>query len=148
MADEAPEQVQAEVKSEPEHPICVADKSLGLLFDYTKFHIGCYLTLTGSYIAAASIKFGSTSAPVLNVNLCLMWPAIFCFMFAGFAGGTIASSITQTTACCTKKFLNEEIGPWDLKPFKAKTWTWIEHTTFWVGMILAVFSIGLAGKHC
>ena len=31
-------------------------KSLEMLFDYTKFHIGLYLTLASAYIAVVSLK--------------------------------------------------------------------------------------------
>ena len=33
-------------------------KSLELLFDYTKFHIGLYLTVTAGYLAVATVKTG------------------------------------------------------------------------------------------
>src|ERR1700733_11888953 len=82
-------------------------KSLEMLFDYTKFHIGLYLTLTASYIAVASIKIGESFAVTINHRL--MWPAVVCFMIAGLAGGVIASSITQTQAPSALKFLDEAI---------------------------------------
>jgi len=34
----------------------VESKSLELLFEYTKFHIGVYLTLTASYVTIATVK--------------------------------------------------------------------------------------------
>jgi hypothetical protein len=116
-------------------------KSLELLFDYTKFHIGLYLTLTASYIAATAIKKG-TDEFALSIDPGLFWPAVSCFMIAGLAGGVIASSITQTKARSSQEFLDEKVGPWDWKRlhFRARVWTWIEHTTFWVGLVLAAIS--------
>jgi len=113
-------------------------KSLELLFDYTKFHIGLYLTLTASYVAVTSIK-----VVALNIDQRLVWPAVICFMAAGLAGGVIASSITHTQARCSKEFLAERIGPWEMKwlHFRARIWTWIEHTAFWVGLVLAALSV-------
>ena len=113
-------------------------KSLELLFDYTKFHIGLYLTLTASYIAATSSAFLG-----LNIDKRLVCAAVICFMTAGLAGGVIASSITQTQARCSEEFLSERIGPWEMKwlHFRARIWTWIEHTAFWVGLVLAALSI-------
>lgn len=35
-------------------------KSLDTLFDYTKFHIGVYVTLTGSYLTASVAKLEAT----------------------------------------------------------------------------------------
>ena len=69
-------------------------KSLELLYDYTKFHIGIYLALTASYITVATIKIDD-SFVLLNPNPYFVWPAIIAFMVAGLAGGVIVSSITQ-----------------------------------------------------
>lgn len=120
-------------------------KSLELLFDYTKFHIGLYLTLTASYIAVNSVKSGAN--PVVNIDHTLFWPAVVCFMAAGLAGGVIASSITQTDARSSIEFLEKEIGPWEVKWLRltARIWTWIEHTTFWVGLVLATLSVHTSG---
>jgi len=115
-------------------------KSVELLFDYTKFHIGLYLTLTASYLTVATAKINEK--PLLNLNQRYFWVAIVAFMVAGLAGGMIASSITQTKARSSAEFLEEPIGPWDWKPvfFRARVWTWIEHTSFWVGLIAAALS--------
>jgi hypothetical protein len=116
-----------------------AQKSLDRLFDYTKFHIGLYLTLTASYVAVTSMKNGSVS--LLNVDKIWFRCAVVCFMLAGLAGGVIASSITQTGCRSTKSFLAERIGPWNTTIFEARTWTWIEHTSFWIGLVLALMSV-------
>ena len=118
-----------------------AEKRLELLFDYTKFHIGLYLTLTASYIALATAEIGNE--PILTIrHEFFFWAAIVAFMVAGLSGGVIASSITQTSARDSDEFLNEPIGPWEWKRlhFQARKWTWIEHTSFWVGLIAAVVS--------
>ena len=66
-------------------------KSLELLFDYTKFHIGLYLTLTSSYLVVATAKVDNK----LVFTLCpdFLWPAVLAFMLAGLAGGVIANII-------------------------------------------------------
>jgi hypothetical protein len=114
-------------------------KSLDRLFDYTKFHIGLYLTLTTSYVAVASLKNGNEF--LFKIDPRLFWPATVCFMLAGLAGGIIASSLTQTQARSTATFLTERLGPWSTKVFETRTWTWIEHTAFWLGLVLALFSL-------
>lgn len=47
-----------EQKIELAAEIAAKQKSLELLFDYTKFHIGLYLTLTAAYVAVATAKIG------------------------------------------------------------------------------------------
>ncbi len=115
-------------------------KSLELLFDYTKFHIGLYLTLTAAYITVATAKINEK--PLLTLDPRFFWPAIVAFMVAGLAGGVIASSITQTQKRSSQEFLEEPTGPWNWKKihFRAQIWTYIEHTAFWIGLIAAVFS--------
>lgn len=117
-------------------------KSLELLFDYTKFHIGLYVTLTAAYVAVATAKVNDK--PIFSLREEFLWPAVLAFMIAGMAGGVIASSITQSTARSSAEFLSRPIGPWEISRihFRARTWTWIEHTSFWIGLILAAFSFG------
>jgi hypothetical protein len=113
-------------------------KSVELLYDYTKFHIGVYITLTASYITVASIKVHDN--PVLEVNPILLCPAVLAFLLAGFAGGVIISSITQSVGKGSPEFLETKIGPWRSELFRARTWTYVEHNAFWVGLIMAILS--------
>jgi len=123
-------------------------RSLDLLFDYTKFHIGLYLSLSSAFITVASVKRGETF--VLNVNRNCVWLAIAGFMVAGFAGGVIASSITQCfgyvqstlpgRCSSTEAFLGQRLGPMEVKWFFGRTWTQIEHGAFWFGLLMAAAS--------
>lgn len=115
-------------------------KSLELLFEYTKFHIGIYLTMTSIYVGLATLTVNNKLA--LHINQYLLWIAIVFTMLAGLAGGVIVSSITQINSNKTSEFLECSIGPWDWKRlhFHALKWTYIEHSSFWVGLICAVFS--------
>ena len=115
-------------------------KSLELLYDYTKFHIGVYLTVAGAYITAAFATVNNL--PVLPLNLYLLGPAVVFTMVAGFAGGVIVSSLTQWHSGGTTDFLHSKIGPWDwhLLWFRGKSWTYIEHTAFWLGLLAAAAS--------
>ena len=108
-------------------------KSLELLFDYTKFHIGLYLTLAAAYMAAASLQFDNRQ--LIQLDLRLVVPALMSFMIAGLAGGWIASSITQTEARSAICFLKTDIGL-----FRARIWMRIEHIMFWLGLVLAACS--------
>jgi hypothetical protein len=122
-------------------------KSLELLFDYTKFHIGVYLTLASSFITVASLKKGD--GYVVALRMPLVWVTILFFMLAGLAGGVVISTITQcygieipsSPAKCTstKDLLQSYIGPWNWTAVQltGRTWTYIEHTSFWLGLISA-----------
>lgn len=123
-------------------------KSLELLYDYTKFHIGVYLTLTSAYVAVASIKVkdGGTGNPIeyLETNSWLVVIAVCFFVIAGLAGGIIVSSITQFTGGGSNEFLATPLGPWGAKiHLMGRTWTYIEHTSFWLGLFAAIGSIAL-----
>jgi hypothetical protein len=115
-------------------------RSLELLFDYTKFHIGVYLTLTASYLTAATAKLNDK--PVLTLRPTFFWIAVIAFLVAGLAGGVIASSITQTNARSSADFLEEETGLWVWRASfcPARDWARLEHTSFWLGLIAAVLS--------
>lgn len=125
-------------------------KSLELLYDYTKFHIGLYLTLTASYVTVATIKVaeasGGKATQFLETNRPLMVLAVLCFLVAGLAAGVIASSITQHLGGSSNDFLERELGPWHLKWGKGLYWTWWEHTAFWLGILAATLSIMLPLK--
>lgn len=115
-------------------------KSLELLFEYTKFHIGVYLTLTSVYVAIATLEINDKLA--LAINPYLLGLSILATMLAGLAGGVIIGSITQIESSRSSEFLECAIGPWELKRcrFHARKWTYVEHTSFWIGLISAVLS--------
>jgi hypothetical protein len=119
------------------------DTGLELLFDYTKFHIGVYLTLAAAYITLATSKIGDT-LPKLNPYF--VWPAVIFIIIAGFAGGVIASSITQCGCTTVADFLNQSTGPWDTHLLTGWWWTYIEHTTFWIGIVCVVLSFAFSER--
>jgi hypothetical protein len=119
--------------------------SLQMLYDYTKFHIGVYLTLTASYITASSVDItaiGGSKHGLLPANQYFMSIAIFSFLLAGLAGGVIVSSITQCVGGSSVEFLNTRIGPWNAKLINGlgRNWTYVEHTSFWIGLVAAIAS--------
>ena len=125
-------------------------KSLELLYDYTKFHIGVYLTMATTFIAIANIKKGDSLLLDLRPGF-VLW-AVGMLLVAGFAGGVIVSSITQCyslvardalPACSSAAaFLKAEHGPWHLTAVYVPGlyWTWLEHTSFWLGLGFALLS--------
>ncbi len=69
-------------------------KGLELLFDYTKFHIGVYLTMASAFITIASLKKGENF--VLELRTLPVWLAVGSFFIAGLSGGIIVSSIVTS----------------------------------------------------
>jgi hypothetical protein len=111
---------------------------LKLLFDYTKFHVGLYAavaTIFGALIAAdkAQLKFEPT----------LLFASVIFICIAGLAGGLIASSISGYDGYTN--FWDAKIAPywWPNDGSRPKYWTYIEHTAFWISVVLAILSIGV-----
>ena len=112
-----------------------------LLFDYTKFHIGLYTTVTAAYIAVMASDYGKRVFFVPDRRL--VWSAVVMFLVAGFAGGIIASSCPHYPRL--DALMAAKIAPFtDRRGFTGRTWTYIEHTAFWVGIILAILSFACA----
>ena len=115
--------------------------SLSLLFEYTKFHIGVYLTMTSAYIGFATLIINNK----LEFKIQWAWlsVAVLATMVAGVAGGVIISSVTQLESTKTSDFLCCKIGPWNWKRahFPAQNWIYLEHTSFWLGLISAILSL-------
>lgn len=120
-------------------------KSLELLYDYTKFHIGIYITLSSAYLTLIALKTKpelGRAQLFIDLNPYAAGLAMACFMLAGFAGGVIVSSITQYAGPGgTAAFLKTDLGPWNTTWGPGQKWTYVEHTSFWVGMFAAVASV-------
>jgi hypothetical protein len=112
-------------------------KSLELLFDYTKFHIGVYLTLTATYITLATSKVGEI---LPKLNPCAAGFAVICFLIAGIAGGMIGSHIPECDCASATAFMGQSLDVWWFVTFPARRWAAIEHNAFWVGIIAALLS--------
>lgn len=152
----APNEPQAEtISPSSEEDIgnfAAGTKSLELLYDYTKFHIGVYLTMASAFMTAIALKQGGENAKLLlPVCVPMVLVAVVFITIAGFAGGVIVSSITQSKTGGSAAFLRSEIGPWhsDKKwlRYKALSWTELEHTAFWIGLGFAALAF-LLGEGC
>jgi hypothetical protein len=108
-------------------------KRLERLYDYTKFHIGVYLTLVGAFVAAMADKVGI-------VDPCSRWffmPAIAAMLLAGVAGGVIASHLPE--AGTFSEFEKQRIS--FLKRWFRRRYVWwakVEHRAFWIGILWAL----------
>ena len=103
-----------------------------LLFDYTKFHIGVYLTLASALIAA----FASKATEDWVVNRSLIKVGIAFIVVAGVAGGVVGSSVPYFAR--STDIYRERTGPLSFTWLSIRWWTHIEHAGFWVGLLLVL----------
>jgi hypothetical protein len=109
------------------------DKRLDRLLEYTKFHIGSYLSIGGGLVALIGSASKAQEQAFLSrlvgspgaLALALVLMAI-----AGLSGGVIAS-------CCTQNHTFESVwhkrqGPYKAEWIKGQTWACIEHISFWL----------------
>jgi len=101
--------------------------------DYTKFHIGIYISLTAAAIALVEIK--PEMAGFVSIKI-----AIACFVIAGTSGGVIAGNIPLYGAWTD--FEEAPIGPWGCSIWRFRRWAHIEHTAFWIGVLAVVLELG------
>ena len=107
---------------------------LKLLMDYTKFHIGMYITLCTGLIAV--LKFLGDKAP--GFNPFLLW-TLGLFVVAGAAGGLVGSSIPYFRSF--DDLMTAWLGPWDFKWITGRWCTHLEHSAFWLGILVAVIGV-------
>jgi hypothetical protein len=113
-------------------------EQLKLLFDYTKFHIGLYTTLAAALVAT----LGSNSAKNWEVNRWLIAAAVVCIAFAGVFGGIVAASLPALTK--SDNLWGEKTGPYGIKRVEVRTWTYLEHSAFWLAIILVLVAFAPA----
>lgn len=107
-----------------------------LLFDYTKFHIGLYATLAAGLIALVNTAFGKS----LDLQRSFVWAAVLFIALAGLAGGVIASSLPWFQDIAD--FRTTLLGPFRLRIMSGEYWTYLEHTSFWLGIGSILIAFG------
>lgn len=106
-----------------------------LLFDYTKFHIGLYSTFASAVLALLAGTFADGWAICRTLLALSLLP----IAIAGLAGGVIASSLPHMFG--TKNILGEPIGPLMFEKWKLKSWTYLEHSSFWIAFLMAAAAL-------
>ena len=115
------------------------DGRLDRLFNYTKFHIGIYLSIGGGiaalfgsaeHVEGLKKVIGSPSALLIG---------LVCMAIAGFAGGIIASSTTQHRLF--ENLWDHPTGPFRAEWMTGEWWAFIEHAAFWAGLIAIVVAV-------
>jgi drug/metabolite transporter (DMT)-like permease len=108
------------------------------IYDYAKFHIGLYATVSTALIAVISFVEE-------NVRGRYFWcyvGVLGCFLLAGVGGGLVASHIVYTdwdsddAAAMLKEFKvgTLEVCKWN----RYKVYSLIEHYAFWAGILWGI----------
>lgn len=127
------------------------DKQLERLYDYTKFHIGIYLSaaagLTTLITAAASKDF---KREFFQKSIGQHWAlalALVLMVAAGAAGGVIATATIDSKTY--DEFKSNYHGAFGFKLFNGTTWVIIEHRCFWLSLVfMAVVIFSAPGVLC
>jgi len=75
------------------------------------------------------------TAVQIHVIPALLWGAIVLIGIAGLAGGIIASTLPHEDSL--KHFWETPTGPFGCPLLRGEYWTYVEHTAFWIGIVLA-----------
>lgn len=116
------------------------DKRLERLYDYTKFHIGIYLSVAAGLAALISLAADHKLAPILGV---IRFPSLFGLAFLAMVVAGVAGAFVATTAIRVPTyddFKKQTRGTRRLE-FKAETWVTIEHYSFWLSLFLIALGV-------
>jgi hypothetical protein len=126
----------------------VDDKRLERLYDYTKFHLGIYLSVAGG-LAALIGSLANDKAAAFFVALVgspiLVGIALLLMMAAGACGGIVASSIAESKTFT--EFSDAPQGPsWLRRGLTGRTWVALEHGFFWGSLVFLLASVLASGQ--
>lgn len=117
------------------------DKRLERIYDYTKFHIGIYLSFASGVAALLGSKEAGWFITTLIGNVYLLYASFGLLVIAGMCGGMVATSITESVSF--SDFWDKDYAPPTI-PFwtgKGKTWVAREHAFFWASLLMLAASI-------
>jgi hypothetical protein len=115
-----------------------ADHRLERLYDYTKFHIGIYITAGTSMVAILSAGRQSSFLTALIKQPALLACAFALMVIAGVCGGVIVSKCS--TAETFSEVWDNPIGPWGLQLWPGSRWATVEHLSFWISLLLVAIA--------
>jgi MFS family permease len=116
-------------------------EQLKQIYDYAKFHIGLYATVSTALIAIMSFVSNEAKARYRNYFIAVL----ICFLMAGIGGGLVASHIAYTdwsSPAASDMFAGFTTGTFE-------NWHWsgykmasvVEHYFFWLGIIIGVIGL-------
>ena len=110
------------------------DKRLERLYDYTKFHIGIYLSAAAGLVTLMSTAAESAAKRTYLASLIGLPRALaasfILLVVAGIAGALVATSAIRSTSY--ESLLEMRRG---LIPLPCRCWISIEHYSFWLSLI-------------
>jgi hypothetical protein len=113
-------------------------EKLKMLLEYTKFHLGLYLSLLAAIVAFLSTELGP---PPGSTAARLLFASVLLFALAGGFGGIIgASSVAYDSYT---EFMKTRVGPWGVPLMEARTCASLEHSVFWIGVIVMLAGLWL-----
>lgn len=119
------------------------DKRLERLYDYTKFHIGIYLsTAAGIATLLGSEKTGWFIAALITENNKIpLYFALGLMILAGMCGAVVASSTIEHQKF--EDFWHKPQGPQSVPFLRANGATWAawEHFFFWISLLVLSVSV-------
>jgi hypothetical protein len=119
------------------------DKRLERLYDYTKFHIGIYLSSASGLVAVigslANDKGGEFLVALVGSPIALGF-SLFFMIAAGACGGVVATAVTESKTF--EEFWNSSQGPswWRTGP-KGSRWVGAEHFFFWLSLVCLIITV-------
>lgn len=118
------------------------DKQLARLYDYTKFHIGIYLSFAGGIAALLGTEnagwFISSFVPPNKDSL--YW-ALGLMILAGMCGGVVASSAIECATFRDHWEGNQQPQCLPFLKFKGKYWAAFEHASFWSSLLVLAYTV-------
>jgi hypothetical protein len=121
------------------------DPQLTRLYDYTKFHIGIYLSFAAGISALLGTEeLGWFVSRLVKENTAPLYFSLGLMLLAGMCGGVVASS---TIECKTfHEFWNTRHGPQSLSRLglpglHGSTWAMWEHLFFWFSLLFLAYAV-------
>ena len=113
------------------------DKRLDRLFEYTKFHIGIYLSSGGGLVVLVASADKSEFVKSVIGSPRALAMALILMIIAGLAGGVVASATTRNRSF--DGVWLEAQGPF--RRMKGRDWASLEHYSFWASVTLIAYSV-------
>ena len=110
------------------------DDRLKTLFEYTKFHIGIYITIGTAIVGALAFEAANPDFSLGDPARIGLQVSILFQGLAGLGGGIIAGNLVSFTSFET---FHETPIYWGKIP---QFWERVEHWSFWASIIIAAVS--------
>lgn len=126
----------------PKQPVPGDDKRLERLYDYTKFHIGIYLSVAGGIATLLGSKDANFAIATLIGCRPLAYLAFGLLVLAGMCGGIVATSVTES-ATWDDFWSSRIFAPATVRRCSGTGEKWVarEHGFFWAALLTLAAAI-------